>query len=536
MPARPDEGTRTNDVGDARAVPDPTAARRRRTRSRGVPGGRRPAAARVLPPHRDRGPSRARAGGPARGRTGRARPRPPACRRHRQRRRDEPDRRVAGLVQRAHHRPGRHGRHAVPRRLGHRRARLARPHRAPRRAPAARRPPGRRRHPGGDLRRHTGRGRVRRRHRVVDAPRGRPRGLGGGPRGDRHQAAHRPRQRPRRRRGLEQDARAVQQHRGLAARQPTRGDPAGGGRHHGPVPRVAGRQPLHLPRLPRVHPRRRRPGREPALSRERHRPRHPAIRPAGVRAGRPAEPVGPQEGPRAGAAHHHQGQLALDRAPGDLPRLRRRQGVRREGARHGRAAVPRHLRLQRVCGVDPPHPDPRRARGSPAGARRLHAGQPLRQGPRAGHGELPARRAAPDRPGRPRRHRPVGDAPPGAPQDQAVPALRHLRAVRLRPHLPAPRPLQHDGPAEDGGHPAADVRRGERGLHDARLRVRPGPAALRGPGAEGRTDPAGRRVRAGARDRRGDADLGRGPRRGPARGCGRRGRRPADRVVRQGFS
>ena len=32
-----------------------------------------------------------------------------------------------------------------------------------------------------------------------------------------------------------------QQHRGLAARQPTRGDPAGGGRHHGPVPRVAGR-------------------------------------------------------------------------------------------------------------------------------------------------------------------------------------------------------------------------------------------------------------------------------------------------------
>ena len=326
------------------------------------------------------------------------------------------------------------------------------------------------------------------------------------------------------------------QHRGLAARQPTRGDPAGGGRLHRPVPRVAGRQPLHLPRLPRVHPRRRRPGREPARSRERHRPRHPAVRPAGVRAGRAAEPVGPQEGPRAGAAHHHQGQLALDRAPGDLPRLRRRQGVRRAGARHGRAAVPRHLRLQRVCGVDPPHPDPRRARGSAAGARRLHAGQPLRQGPRAGHGELPARRAAPDRPGRPRRHRPVGDAPPGAAQDQAVPALRHLRAVRLRPHLPAPRPLQHDGPAEDGGHPAADVRRGERRLHDARLRVRPGPAALRGPGAEGRSDPAGRRVGAGARDRRGDADLGRGPRRGPAGGCGRRGRRPADRVVRQGFS
>ena len=52
---------------------------------------------------------------------------------------------------------------------------------------------------------------------------------------------------------------------------------------------------------------------------------------------------------------------------------------------------------------------------------------------------------------------------------------------------------------------------------------------------EGRADPAGRRVRAGARDRRGDPDLGRGPRRGPARGRGRRGRRPADRVVRQGF-
>ena len=186
---------------------------------RGVSGGRRPAVARVLPAHRDRGSPRARAGGPARGRPGRARPRPPACRRHRQRRRDEPDRRVAGLVQRAHHRPGRHRRHAVPRRLGHRRARRARPHRPPRRAPAAGRPPRRGRHPAGDLRRRAGRGRVRRRHRVVDAPRGRPRRLGGGPRGDLREAAHHSRQRPRRRRGLEQDARSVQQHRGLAARR-----------------------------------------------------------------------------------------------------------------------------------------------------------------------------------------------------------------------------------------------------------------------------------------------------------------------------
>ena len=61
-----------------------------------------------------------------------------------------------------------------------------------------------------------------------------------------------------------------------------------------------------------------------------------------------------------------------------------------------------------------------------------------------------------------RRDRHVGAAPAGAPQDPAVPALRHLRAVRLGAHLPAPRPLQHDGPAEDGGHPAADVQRGER--------------------------------------------------------------------------
>ena len=36
---------------------------------------------------------------------------------------------------------------------------------------------------------------------------------------------------------------------------------------------------------------------------------------------------------------------------------------------------------------------------------------------------------------------------------------------------------------QDGGHPAADVRRGERRLHDARLGVGAGPAALRGPRA-----------------------------------------------------
>ena len=123
--------------------------------------------------------------------------------------------------------------------------------------------------------------RVRRRHRVVDAPRDRPRGLGGGPRGD-AAAAHVL--------GNVRDAvedwrkmrERCTQHRGLAHDSPPAGIPPAGGRHHGPVPRVAGRQQLHLPRLPRVLPRRRRPGREHALSRERHRPRHPALRPAGV--------------------------------------------------------------------------------------------------------------------------------------------------------------------------------------------------------------------------------------------------------------
>ena len=125
---------------------------RRRPPPEGSRGGRRPAASRVLPPHRDRGPARARARGPAGGGARRARPGPGARRRHGQRRGLHPHRRGRRLVQRAHRRPDRHRRHAVPRRLGHRRAASRRRARPPRRPPAARL----RRHaaaPGGHLRR-----------------------------------------------------------------------------------------------------------------------------------------------------------------------------------------------------------------------------------------------------------------------------------------------------------------------------------------------------------------------------------------------
>ena len=105
-----------------------------------------------------------------------------------------------------------------------------------------------------------------------------------------------------------------------------------GGRAGARSARVAGRQPLHLPRLPRVRPAPRR--RTPTRSRPvpGHRARAAALRPhrrrpvllsEQARAGRP--------GPRA--AHHHQGELARDGAPQHLPRLRQRQAVRRRTAR-----------------------------------------------------------------------------------------------------------------------------------------------------------------------------------------------------------
>ncbi len=120
-------------------------------------------------------------------------------------------------------------------------------------------------------------------------------------------------------------------------------------------------------------------------------------------------------------------------------------------------------------------------------AHRLRGRLALRQGPPRGPRDLPARRAVPGRPGGAPRQRHRGAAPAGAPQDQAVPAQGRVRPVHVMPGLHPARPLQHRGAAQDGVDPAGRLRGRERRLHDPRLRVRAGPAALRGarpPGPE----------------------------------------------------
>ncbi len=72
------------------------------------------------------------------------------------------------------------------------------------------------------------------------------------------------------------------------------------------------------------------------LARPRHRARHPARRPGDVGVVRPAARGGEGQGAREDPAGAGQGQLPRDRAPSGVPRLRRRQDLRRE--RRGRTA------------------------------------------------------------------------------------------------------------------------------------------------------------------------------------------------------
>ena len=226
-----------------------------------------------------------------------------------------------------------------------------------------------------------------------------------------------------------------------------------------------------------------------------------------------------------------------DGPPLDLPRLRRRQDLRRERRGHGRAALPRpvHLRgLHRVGAAGADH----RARRSPRcpGAVRLHRRQPLRQGPARDPRDLPARRAVPDRRRPAVRHRDRGAAPAGAAQDPAVPAQGRVRPLHVLPRLPPPRPLHHRRAPEDGEHPAHRVRRRQRRLHHAGVRVGAGPAALRRPG-RGRasrsptsTRPSCERLLVDA-TRTWDEDLAEAAAQRVRRG----GRRAADRALRQGL-
>ena len=198
------------------------------------------------------------------------------------------------------------------------------------------------------------------------------------------------------RRGLGEDAHPGPR-RGRRARP---GPAAARGRGAAPGPRLphlAGRRPLHVPRLPRVParggggcPRGVRPARRPGL-----RPRHPAPRPGPVRIVRQAAPAGEGQGPREEAARAGEGQLALHRAPPRLPRLRRRQDVRPRRRGRRRAPLPRPVLQRRLHRVGHPHPGAAREGRRGHAPRGLRPAQPRRQGADGHAGELPARRAVP---------------------------------------------------------------------------------------------------------------------------------------------
>ena len=158
---------------------------------------------------------------------------------------------------------------------------------------------------------------------------------------------------------------------------------------------------------------------------------------------RAAAAGGAQARAREEPAQPDEGQLARDRAPARVPRLRRREALRRGGRGRRRAALPRPLhahRLQRE-----PLGDPGAATQGPARRRALGAAarEPRLQGTRRDHRDVPARRALPDVRGRAvrdrARHPPSRRAAAGA----AVRPAGRLRPLRLVPRLPAARALQH---------------------------------------------------------------------------------------------
>ncbi len=342
---------------------------------------------------------------------------------------DQPARRGRRLVLRAHRRPRRRRRHAVPRRLGDGRAGPPRPHHPPARATRS--------SSSGATPRagcSTSSTPTPRRCRTATPSPSRgcsSRSTGSAPRpsaGDRRRAHRRPRRRARRGRGLAADVGAVRGGRPRPAHRPARRGRRRRGRDERALPRLARRPPLHLPRLPRVPARRRRrhpggAGRRGARGGARVRAGDPARRPPGTPYGALAR--GPRHRARAARPRPHQGELARDRPPRRLPRLRRRADLRRAGPGDGGAALPRPAGLERLHGVDPRHPDPRRARPGGPAPRGVQPRQPLRQGPAPGHGVLPARRAAPDQ-----RRRAARDLPGGA---AAVRAAAH--PLFLRPDV-----------------------------------------------------------------------------------------------------
>ena len=159
-------------------------------------------------------------------------------------------------------------------------------------------------------------------------------------------------------------------------------------------------------------------------------------------------------GARARTAGAHQGQHAVHRASRQLPRLRRREDLRRFRPGDRRTSLPRPVDFERLSqaagGNSAAAPQARRGHRALRPAR----AEPRRQVRGQRHRDLPARRAVPDagrRAHRQRaRHRQSLRAPPRA----AVRAPRQLRALLLLPRVRAARPLQHRGARTHRAHRA----------------------------------------------------------------------------------
>ena len=260
--------------------------------------------------------------------------------------------------------------------------------------------------------------------------------------------------------------------------------------------RLAGRRPLHVPRLPRVPPR--------ARGRRRRRACAPSPAPAS------ASCAPTRTCRRRSASCRRWSRPRPARRPcWCWPRPTRRPTVHRPAYldyvgvktfdEHGEVVGERRFlglfssrRLHRVADPDPGAA--REGRSRCIEPRRLRPAQPRRQGADGHPRDLPARRAVPDPGRRAGADRRGGAAHPRAPPAAAVRPPRHLRPLPVLPGLPAPRPLHHRRPRADRRDPQATELGGEsHRVHRPGQRVAAGPAALRRPPDAGRADRRRRR-------------------------------------------
>ena len=221
---------------------------------------------------------------------------------------------------------------------------------------------------------------------------------------------------------------------------------------------MGGRQPLHLPGLPRIHAERFRRRRN-AVGGTGHRP-GPAARQPSQRTGASGQDPGPQADGAPRAADPDQDRGARQRAPSDLHGLHRRAALRRRRPRRGRVPLhrPVHHRSLQPPSVGNSGGAPQLRKSD--GRFRPEPGRPQRQGPAPDPGDPAARRAVPGHAGpvaadQRQRAQPAGTLPP-----ETVHPQGSVRPLLLGADLPAEGPFQHRNPHPHRGH--ADGRAGRR--------------------------------------------------------------------------